>query len=66
MSVEVIDMMERIYGTEALKIFVELNIFKYRMRIGHKDDPEKEMKKIRHYEEILAKLNIKTLRTEKD
>lgn len=37
-SVEVIDMMEKIYGTDAVILFCELNAFKYRMRMGTKPD----------------------------
>lgn len=37
-SVEVIDMMEAIYGVEATIIFCEMTAFKYRMRVGTKPD----------------------------
>lgn len=36
-SVEVIEMMRRIYGDEKVEIFCELNAFKYRMRMGLKE-----------------------------
>lgn len=36
-TVEVIEMMHRIWGREAVKVFCELNAFKYRMRAGKKD-----------------------------
>ena len=36
-DVEVIEMMERIFGHEAVINFCRLNAFKYRMRAGHKD-----------------------------
>jgi hypothetical protein len=48
-DVEVIDMMERIWGPEKTAIFCELNAFKYRMRMGTKptspvtEDLEKEI-----------------------
>lgn len=48
-DVEVIDMMERIWGPEKTAIFCELNAFKYRMRMGTKptspvtEDLEKEV-----------------------
>jgi hypothetical protein len=35
-SVEVIDMMERIYGIDATILFCEMCAFKYRMRMGTK------------------------------
>lgn len=48
-DVEVIDMMERIWGPEKTAVFCELNAFKYRMRMGTKptspvtEDLEKEV-----------------------
>ena len=44
-SVEVIDMMERIWGFEKAQIFCELNAFKYRMRAGKKGPLEEDLKK---------------------
>lgn len=35
-SVEVIDMMVKIWGKEKVKVFCEINAFKYRMRAGTK------------------------------
>lgn len=43
--VEVIDMMEAIWGKEAVKLYCLMNAFKYRMRLGHKDNIEQELKK---------------------
>lgn len=37
-GMETLDMMERIWGREAVKTFCKLNAFKYRMRLGKKDD----------------------------
>jgi hypothetical protein len=37
-SVEVIEMMERIYGARKTMAFCEMNAFKYRMRLGTKPD----------------------------
>ena len=48
-SIEVIDMMERIWGTEATRIFCEMNAFKYRMRLGLKDDVNIDIKKEEWY-----------------
>lgn len=36
-SVEVLDMMRRIWGDDKVAIFCELNAFKYRMRMGLKE-----------------------------
>lgn len=44
-SVEVIDMMERIWGKDAVKLWCEMTAFKYRMRLGHKDAIEQELEK---------------------
>ena len=50
-SVESIEMMQRIYGTEATIQFCEMNAFKYRMRMGTKpDNPiEQDLKKEKWY-----------------
>ena len=50
-DVEVIDMMERIFGVEATAIFCKLNAFKYRMRAGTKPNQsaEKDLKKEQWY-----------------
>ena len=50
-DVEVIEMMERVFGHEAVVNFCRLNAFKYRMRAGHKDGNslEQDLKKERWY-----------------
>ena len=48
-SLEVIEMIERIWGIEATIQYCEINAFKYRMRMGKKDAPELEMKKVGGY-----------------
>lgn len=61
-DVEVIDMMERIWGPEKTAIFCELNAFKYRMRMGTKptspvsEDLDKEMWYLEKFQELKAKL----------
>lgn len=47
--IEVIDMMIGIWGKEATKLFCEMNAFKYRMRLGLKDDMEQDLKKEQWY-----------------
>lgn len=47
--VEVIDMMIRIWGEEATRTFCILNAFKYRMRVGHKDDAQSDLAKEKWY-----------------
>ena len=54
--VEPIKVMEKMFTKEELKGFIKGNILKYRLRVGHKDDIQKEMDKIRVYEQWLAKL----------
>ena len=54
--VEPIKVMEKMFTKEELKGFIKGNILKYRLRMGHKDDIQKEMDKIRVYEQWLAKL----------
>lgn len=61
-DIEVIDMMERIWGPEKTAIFCQLNAFKYRMRMGTKptspvkEDLDKEMWYIKKYNELKTKL----------
>ena len=54
--VEPIKVMEKLFTKEELKGFIKGNILKYRLRMGHKDDIQKEMDKIRVYEQWLPKL----------
>ena len=54
--VEPIKVMEKLFTKEELKGFIKGNILKYRLRMGHKDEIQKEMDKIRVYEQWLAKL----------
>ena len=54
--VEPIKVMEKLFTKEELKGFIKGNILKYRLRMGHKDDIQKEMDKIRVYEQWLAEL----------
>lgn len=54
--VEPIKVMEKLFTKEELKGFIKGNILKYRLRMGHKDDIQKELDKIRVYEQWLVKL----------
>jgi hypothetical protein len=47
--IEVIDMMTNIWGTEKTLSFCLLNAFKYRMRIGHKDNIQQDLEKEQWY-----------------
>jgi len=57
-SMEVIDMMKLLWGTEALITHCEMTAFKYRMRAGTKPDQpiERELEKARWYDEKAKKL----------
>lgn len=61
-DVEVIDMMERIWGPEKTAIFCELNAFKYRMRMGTKptspvtEDLDKEVWYLNKMKELKNKI----------
>jgi hypothetical protein len=55
-SVEVIDMMERIFGPEKLAVFCELNAFKYRMRAGRKGYASTDLAKEEWYLDKLKEL----------
>ena len=54
--VEPIKVMDKLFTKEELKGFIKGNILKYRLRMGHKDDIQKELDKIRVYEQWLVKL----------
>lgn len=64
-DIEAIDMMERIWGTEQALIFCKLNAFKYRLRLGLKDDInqdfEKEQWYLRRMNELKEKLGNQEL-----
>lgn len=47
--IEVVEMMRRIWGDEATKLWCIMTAFKYRMRMGHKDDVRQEMEKEEWY-----------------
>ena len=47
--IEVIDMMKAIWGTKATIQFCEMTAFKYRMRLGHKDNIEQDLAKEQWY-----------------
>lgn len=47
--IEVIDMMINIWGKEKVKEFCVMNAFKYRMRLGHKDDINQDLAKEKWY-----------------
>ena len=47
---ESIELMEAMFTRDELVAWAKLNAMKYRLRIGLKDNPEKEMKKIKTYE----------------
>ena len=57
-SIEVIEMMERIWGKEATIQFCEMNAFKYRMRAGTKPTApvERDFEKEKWYMEHANKL----------
>lgn len=55
-SIEVIDMMVRIWGVSSTIDFCEINAFKYRMRLGHKYNINQDIKKERWYLDYATKL----------
>lgn len=48
-SIETIKMMESIWGTEKTIAFCEMNAFKYRMRLGLKQNTEEDLAKEKWY-----------------
>jgi hypothetical protein len=55
-SIEVIDMMIRIWGVDAVITFCELNSFKYRMRAGAKENAIEDLNKASWYENKINEL----------
>lgn len=49
-GVEAILRLEQMYTTEELMAWSKISAMKYRLRIGNKDAPEKEVAKIRTFE----------------
>lgn len=60
-SIEVIDMMVRIWGEQRVADYCEINAFKYRMRIGKKPHQtlEQELDKAKWYEAKAEELRSK-------
>lgn len=58
-SVEVLDMMRRIWGDDKVAILCELNAFKYRMRMGLKEgNPiEQDLAKEKFYLDYAKNIN---------
>lgn len=52
----VVELMEKMFTREELMIWSKITIMKYRLRIGHKDEPQKELKKIKTYEDYYRHL----------
>jgi hypothetical protein len=60
-SVEVKDMMRRIWGDDAFAIHCEMCAFKYRMRAGMKDDATQDLRKAEVYERWARQYRTRTL-----
>jgi len=56
---EGIELLESMFTTEQLKSWALITAMKYRLRIGRKDDGEKELLKIKTYEDYYKYLNEK-------
>lgn len=56
-GMEAIEMMESMFTIEELKAWAKLTAMKYRLRIGKKDDPTKEIKKIKTFEDYYRYLD---------
>lgn len=57
--INTIRMIEAVWGTLATRNFCEITAFKYRMRIGRKDDPVLELVKMKWYETMAGYLSDK-------
>ena len=58
MPVETIEAMKRVYGLEETISFCNMNIFKYKLRLGEKptEPIDRELSKIKRYKEIIKEL----------
>lgn len=55
--VQTMFLFEQTFGTQALMTFCEMNALKYRLRLGHKEQPlEQELTKAKWYETYAALL----------
>jgi hypothetical protein len=52
-----LDIMKKVLTDEEYKGFLKGNILKYQLRLGKKDDTEKEIQKIKDYTEELNNLS---------
>jgi len=57
--INVIRILEVVWGTKATMMFCEMNAFKYRMRVGKKDDVSQELTKTEWYEKMAQYLRNK-------
>lgn len=58
-GIEAIERMEQMYSIDELMIWAKMTAMKYRLRIGNKDDVQKEAKKIATYEAYYTYLELK-------
>lgn len=55
-----IELMEKMFTRDELMAWAKITAMKYRMRIGDKDHPEKEVKKIKTYEDYYRYLETQS------
>lgn len=63
--IETIEMMERIFGREKTRDWCIMTAFKYRMRLGHKDNYEQDFAKEQWYLNKAAELSSMPLNSAK-
>ena len=56
-GVEAIARMESMYSSAELRTWANISAMKYRLRIGAKDDPSKELEKIKTFENYIKYLD---------
>lgn len=62
LGIEVLDIMECIWGIDDLITYCRMNSLKYRLRAGHKDDAMQDIQKALFYEDYAQKLQEKRKR----
>lgn len=60
-DVEVIEMMRRIWGDKAVITFCKLNAFKYRMRMGEKDEISQDYEKEQWYLNYMKTIEMENI-----
>ncbi len=62
-GIEAIERLEQMFTDDELKVWAKITAMKYRLRIGSKDEPYKEMAKIKTFDDYYEYLDGKPEQT---